>query len=148
MQRNVRVRLLASDEASIPGPLLRSMRGAESATRDCTGMSLNLCVSYGARGEIVGACRELAADAKRGALDPAEVDEQRFERALLTGRAGLPDPDLLIRTSGEQRISNFLLWQLAYTELAFVPCTWPEMSREMLCNAFRAFAERGRRFGK
>ena len=104
-------------------------------------------LSYGGRGEIVNACRALAADAARGALRAEAIDEGAVAARLLDGGA-CPDPQLLLRTSGEQRLSNFLLWQLAYTELHFVPQTWPEMTRQDLVDAIREYGRRGRRFGK
>ena len=107
--------------------------------------TLNIALNYGSRVEILRAVRSLALDAKNGALDPAAIDEAMFANRLYT--AGQPDPDLMIRTSGEQRISNYLLWQLAYSELMFSPVAWPDFSAEEFAACLREFAHRERRFG-
>jgi undecaprenyl diphosphate synthase len=109
-------------------------------------LRLNLFISYGARAEIVRAARDLSRDAVAGRVDPAAIDEQAFAERLFT--AGCPDPDLLIRTSGEQRISNFLLWQIAYAELHISPVLWPDFSRQDLFKAILDFQSRDRRFGR
>ena len=109
-------------------------------------MRLNLMISYGAREEIVRATRFLADRVARGEIDPSAIDEDTFRGELFTGDQ--PDPDLLIRTSGEFRLSNFLLWQLAYTELHVTPVLWPDFSREELFTAVRDFQRRERRFGR
>ena len=108
-------------------------------------MLLTLALSYGGRQEIVSAAKRLALDAAAGHLDPEAIDEQLFSGRLFT--AGIPDPDFLIRTSGEMRISNFLLWQLAYAELYFTEVNWPDFDRNELARAFRCFQSRERRFG-
>ena len=144
--RNVRMRILASDEGRVPPAMLADMRRMERDTRGCDGFTLNLCISYGGRGEIVNACRQIAADVGRGALREEDIDEGAVGARLLSG--ALPDPDLLLRTSGEHRLSNFLLWQLAYTELLFVPQTWPEMTRQDLVDTIDEYQRRTRRFGK
>src|SRR5262245_21513221 len=110
-----------------------------------TGMILNLAVSYGGRREIADAARRAAADVAAGRLAATDLDEARFARYLY--RPELPEPDFLIRTSGEKRISNFLLWQLAYTELYFTDVLWPDFSEEDLLLALREFQSRERRFG-
>lgn len=115
-----------------------STRGGES-------LSLNLMISYGGRMEIARAARLLAEDVAAGRLDPADIDEAAVAGRLFT--AGFPDPDLLIRTSGEERISNFMLWQLAYTELYITPTLWPDFTREDLYQAILAYQQRERRFG-
>ena len=109
-------------------------------------MRLNLMISYGAREEIVRATRLLAERAAKGELDPSAIDDDAFRAELFTGDQ--PDPDLLIRTSGEFRLSNFLLWQLAYTELHVTPVLWPDFSRKELFSAVRDFQRRERRFGR
>lgn len=109
-------------------------------------MRLNLMISYGSREEIVRATRILAERVARGELDPSSIDEGAFREELFTGDQ--PDPDLLIRTSGEFRLSNFLLWQLAYTELHVTPVLWPDFTREELFVAVRDFQRRDRRFGR
>ena len=111
-----------------------------------TKLRFNLFVSYGARAEIVRAVRQLASDAAAGRLDPATIDDAVFESRLFT--AGCPDPDLLIRTSGEQRLSNFLLWQLAYTELYISPLLWPNFGVAEFYGALLDYQQRDRRFGR
>jgi undecaprenyl diphosphate synthase len=119
---------------------------ARDATADNHGMRLVLALSYGARAELVQAIRQLARQAAAGTLDPESIDESTVTEHLYT--AGLPDPDLLIRTSGDQRISNFLLWQIAYSELYITKVPWPEFRRPHLEEAFDVFARRQRRFGR
>ncbi|MDP2955344.1 MAG: isoprenyl transferase [Longimicrobiales bacterium] len=115
-------------------------------TRGGTALRLNLMISYGGREEIVRSVRELARRVAEGELTPDQIDEPLFESTLFT--AGLPDPDLLIRTSGEYRISNFLLWQLAYTEMHISPVLWPDFGRRHLFEAVLDFQRRERRFGR
>ncbi len=116
------------------------------ATVGGSALRLNLMISYGGREEIVGAAQRLAARVSLGELTPEQIDERCLEDALLT--RGIPDPDLLIRTSGESRISNFMLWQLAYTEIHITPVLWPDFTREDLFAAVLDFQRRERRFGR
>ena len=109
-------------------------------------MTVLLAVSYGAREEIAAAARKLARQVRDGTLAPEDIDEERFTSALAT--AGIPDPDLLIRTSGEMRLSNFLLWQLAYTELVVTETLWPDFREKELLAAIEEYQRRQRRFGK
>jgi len=109
-------------------------------------LALNICISYGSRAEITRAARLLAEDARAGRLDPADIDEDAVAARLYT--AAFPDPDLLIRTSGEFRLSNFLLWQLAYAELHVTPVLWPDFRREHIFEAILDYQRRDRRFGK
>lgn len=109
------------------------------------GMRLCLAVNYGSRGEIVEAARRLAREAAAGRIDPESIDERAFEERLDT--AGMPDPDLLIRTAGEMRVSNFLLWQISYAELWVTPVAWPDFAESHLDEALAAYARRDRRFG-
>jgi undecaprenyl diphosphate synthase len=115
-------------------------------TRGGTKMRLNLAISYGARDEIVAAARRLAERVHQGTLVPGEIDEDLFASQLST--AGCPDPDLLIRTSGEMRISNFMLWQLAYTEMYVTPVLWPDFGREQFFEALLDYQRRERRYGR
>jgi undecaprenyl diphosphate synthase len=126
--------------------LARRMQSAERLTKENSGLRLIVAMAYGGRWDMVQACRSLAADAAAGKLAAADIDEALVEQRLAL--AGIPDPDLLIRTGGEQRISNFLLWNLAYTELYFSDVLWPEFSPGHLDAAFEYFAQRERRFGK
>jgi undecaprenyl diphosphate synthase len=115
-------------------------------TRGGTRLRLNLMISYGGREEIIRGVRVLAERVQRGELDPEAIDDSVLEATLCT--AGLPDPDLLIRTSGEQRISNFMLWQMAYTELFISPVLWPDFTRANLFEAVLDYQRRERRFGR
>jgi undecaprenyl diphosphate synthase len=109
------------------------------------GMRLCLAINYGGRGEIVAAAQKLAEEARSGTLDPAAIDEELFAARLDT--AGMPEPDLLVRTAGEMRISNFLLWQVSYAELWVTDALWPDFTEAHLDEAIQAFASRERRFG-
>jgi undecaprenyl diphosphate synthase len=122
------------------------MSEAERLTASNDNMTVNVAVNYGGRWDIVQAARQLAAAAAAGELEPAAIDFTRFADSLST--AGQPDPDLLIRTGGEMRISNFLLWQSAYTELYFTPVLWPDFDATELDRAVAAFQARERRFGR
>jgi undecaprenyl diphosphate synthase len=133
------------DRAGLPDDIVRDISDAEQMTRANSRIDVNICINYGARAEILQATRSLARQVAAGELSPDRIDEDRFERELLT--AGVPDPDLLIRTSGEQRISNFLLWQCAYAELVFVDTLWPDFSKEHLEQAIVEFRRRERRYG-
>ncbi|CAM9398581.1 unnamed protein product [Phaeothamnion confervicola] len=144
-ERNARIHVLASDEQQLPDRVRDAIRLAEEGTRHCTGFVLNVCLSYGARQEIVQACRRVASAAVSGAIGVADIDEAVFARQLLT--AGIPDPDVLIRTSGECRISNFLLYQLAYTEMFFVPKLWPEFTKKDFLDIVGDYHRRERRYG-
>lgn len=117
----------------------------EEATRENGGLNFQIAINYGSRDEIVRAVRRLAADCAEGKTDVGEIDEQIFVRYLDT--AGIPDPDLLIRTSGELRLSNFLLWQLAYTEFYFTEVPWPAFTKEELWKAIEKYNSRERRYG-
>jgi undecaprenyl diphosphate synthase len=134
------------DRALLGSELARRMGGAELLTAGNLGLRLIVAMAYGGRWDIVEACRSLAADAAAGKLAAADIDETAVAQRLAL--AGVPDPDLLIRTGGERRISNFLLWNLAYTELYFSDELWPEFSPAHLDAAFEHFAQRERRFGK
>jgi undecaprenyl diphosphate synthase len=134
------------EHSRITGAPRRAMDAIEAATAGGRKLRLNLMISYGGRAEIIQAARRLAERARSGEIDPADIDESMFSNELYT--AGLPDPDLLIRTSGELRISNFLLWQLAYTELFITQLLWPEFDRHQLFEAILDYQKRDRRFGR
>jgi len=140
LDRNgIRVRVIG-ERTGLAEDIVELIAHAERRTAGNRRMDLVVALNYGGRREILLAVRRLAARAARGELCPETIEERDVAAALFT--ADIPDPDLLIRTSGEQRISNFLLWQLAYTELVFVPVTWPEFEE---CHLFEAIAEFGRR---
>jgi undecaprenyl diphosphate synthase len=143
-ESNVRLTVIG-DLSQFPFDIVEPLRRAEELTARNTGLSLSIALGYGGRADIVAAARRLAALAKDGDIDPAEVDENAFLHALPT--AALPDVDLLIRTSGEQRVSNFLLWQLAYAEMLFTDRYWPDFSAADLKDALATFHQRHRRYG-
>jgi len=129
----------------LPEPLRQVLTNAIQVTRGNTRLNLQIAFNYGSRREIVDAVRHLAGEVKAGRLAPSEIDEKTVAGALYT--AGLPDPDLLIRTSGEMRISNFLLWQVCYAEIYVTKKCWPEFSRRHFQRAVREYQKRRRRFG-
>jgi len=141
---NVRL-LTIGNTASLPQGVQEQLRTALETTANNTGLKLVLALSYGARWEILHAVKKLVSDVQSARLDKNDID-QAFEKYLDT--AGIPDPELLIRTSGEFRISNFLLWQIAYTELYFTETLWPDFRRENLYEAILSYQCRERRFGK
>ena len=145
VKRGIRLRTIGRLEL-LPKSALDRIRATERDTQQCTRLNLTVGLSYGGRSEIVEAARQIAQDALAGRLRPDQLDEAAFHRYLST--SDLPDPDLLIRTSGESRISNFLLWQLAYTELYFTPTLWPDFRRRELLLALLEFQRRERRFGR
>jgi undecaprenyl diphosphate synthase len=144
VRAGVRMRFIG-DRQRLPDDIIALVEQAEWRTRSAQGLTLTVALDYGGRREIVEAAQRLARDAATGRLHPDAIDERLFADQLATN--GAPDPDLLIRTSGEQRISNFLLWQLAYTELVFVPVMWPEFSKDHLEEAINEFHRRERRYG-
>ncbi len=143
-QHGVQVRFIG-DLSTFSSAMHKRMRAATLRTADNTRLVLNVCVSYGGRWDIAQAARRIAEAAVRGELDPATIGEDTLAPHLCL--AGLPPPDLLIRTGGEQRISNFLLWQLAYTELYFTDTLWPDMDDAALDRALEDYQRRERRFG-
>jgi len=144
MKHGIRFRTIGRIER-LPGSVIRQIAEAEAATRGNDKMVLTIALSYGGRTEIVDAVRKMLSDFQRGVLTLDQVDEVRLGHYLST--AGLPDPDLMIRTSGEARISNFLLWQMAYTELYFTKTLWPDFRRPDFLQALQDFQSRKRRFG-
>lgn len=144
LRKNIRVRVIGRREG-MPADVLAALDNLRDATGACTGLTLCLAINYGSRDEIVDAVRAIAAKAARGEIDPGAVDEAVVSGHLNT--AGLPDPDLLIRTGGEMRVSNYLLWQLSYAELLVTDEHWPDFTEASLHDAVRAYARRKRRFG-
>jgi undecaprenyl diphosphate synthase len=142
--QNVRVKVIG-ERTGISEDMLLLLDDAQTVTANNTGLTLIVAFNYGARQEIVAAAKLLARQAADGLIDPNTIDAAVFERALMTDE--VPHPDLLIRTSGEQRLSNFLLWQLAYTEFVFLPVLWPDFDKSSLEEALAAFNTRNRRFG-
>lgn len=140
----VRIRFLGHPHG-LPSKLTALIKEVEAQTAGNQRLTLNLAINYGGRNELIQAVRRVVKDAQEQGLDPEAITEERFANYLYT--AGLPDPDLLIRTSGEQRISNFLLWQTAYTELYFTSILWPDFGPAELCAALMAYKKRSRRFG-
>jgi undecaprenyl diphosphate synthase len=146
LHRNrVRLRFLG-DRKLLGVALAQRMRDAEALTLGNTGLVLFVALAYGGRWDLTPACRSLAADVAAGILKAADIGEAQIAERLAL--AGIPDPDLLIRTGGEQRVSNFLLWNLAYTEMYFSDVLWPEFGPAELDAAFDFYAQRERRFGK
>ena len=144
-EKGVRVRMLGDLDRLTP-PAAAAVDRVMSQTAHNDKLTLNLFISYGSRAEILRAAQSIAADVAAGRLATADVTEEEFEKRLFT--AGCPDPDLLIRTSGEQRISNFMLWQVAYTELFISPVLWPDFGRHQLYEAVVDYQARERRFGR
>lgn len=143
-KNGARLRVIGSREG-LAADIVRDIADAEKLTATNARIDVNICINYGSRDEIIYAARNLARRVAVGELTVDEIDHNSFERELLT--AGVPDPDLLIRTSGEQRISNFLLWQCAYAELVFVDTLWPDFGKEHLEQAIAEFRRRERRYG-
>jgi undecaprenyl diphosphate synthase len=137
--------LIIGERAKVDPDLMALIDEAVELTRNNTAITLIIAFNYGARAEIAKAARALAEDVAGGKIQPADITVDTLEAALDT--AGIPDPDLLVRTSGEQRISNFLLWQCAYTEFVFLDAFWPDFGRELLEEAIARFRARDRRFG-
>ncbi len=142
---NIRLRAIGDIE-NMPPHTREALQWAINETAKNSGMNLVLALNYSARWELVEAARKLARQAASGLLDPQSINDEVFANALST--TGMPDPELLIRTSGEKRISNFLLWQIAYGELCFLPIMWPEFRKEHLYQAIIDYQHRERRFGK
>ena len=143
-RNNVRLAFIGERDKLQPG-LVEKIAAAEKRTQDNSGLRLMVAVAYGGRWDIVNAARKLAGAVAAGELSASDIDESRFAAALELG--GVPDPDLLIRTGGEKRISNFLLWNLAYAELYFSDSLWPDFDKSEFAAALRYFAGRQRRYG-
>jgi undecaprenyl diphosphate synthase len=144
IQNNIRLSAIGRLE-DLPPDVQATLQETMRITKDCNGMILNLALSYGGRSEIIHAVEGIVSDFQKGKITPQEISPERFSHYLWTW--GIPDPDLLIRTSGEFRISNFLLWQIAYTELYVTETLWPDFDRKELLKAIADYQSRERRFG-
>ncbi len=144
MENNILLNAIGDIER-LPGNVLKVLREVMEETRQNQAMILNLALSYGGRNEIVRASKKIATQIKAGRLQPEEITEELFSDYLYT--QGMPEPDLLIRTSGEMRISNFLLWQIAYSEIFVTQTLWPDFRREELIRILHDYQKRERRFG-
>ncbi|NJR50579.1 MAG: isoprenyl transferase [Leptolyngbyaceae cyanobacterium CSU_1_3] len=145
MQENVRIKFVGNLDA-LPSTLQNEIERSMLETQNNQGIRFTVATNYGGRQEILKACRAIAAQVQQGLVKPDEIDESLFERHLYT--AGTCDPDLLIRTSGEMRISNFLLWQMAYSELYVTNTLWPDFDRHEFHQALMSYQQRDRRFGR
>ena len=147
-ENNVKVHILG-DYTKIPKSAEDSINKALAVTAGNDGLQFNIALNYGSRAEITRAMARIAKEVETGELKPFEVTEERISRYLYTGEenGNIPDPDLIIRTSGEMRLSNFLLWQAAYSEFAFTDCLWPDFTSEEFEQIIEEFTHRGRRFG-
>ncbi|MBO5550698.1 MAG: isoprenyl transferase [Lachnospiraceae bacterium] len=144
-KNNMRVRFIG-DLSKFTPKLRESMKELEEFTSTLTGLSLQICVNYGSRDEIRRAVTAIAEEVRDGELNPEDISEETISRHLDT--RDIPDPDLMIRTSGEQRLSNYLMWQMAYTEFYFTDVAWPDFDRAELIKACEAYAGRNRRYGR
>lgn len=144
LKNNVRLRLIG-DLSRVPDEALERLRHAEEATSHSTGLELLMCISYSSRWEITEAARRLCRKVAAGELTPDDIDQDAFEACMAT--AGVPDPDLLIRTGGDFRVSNYLLWQIAYSELKFTPTLWPDFDKAEYGRILLEYGHRERRFG-
>ena len=143
-KNNMRV-LVIGDKSKLDEDIRQSIEEVEEATKNNTGLHFQVAINYGSRDEMVRAMRKMAQKIEDGEMKPDDITDKTFETFLDT--AGIPDPDLMIRTSGEQRLSNYLLWQLAYSEFYFTPVPWPDFNEEELDKAILAYNKRDRRFG-
>lgn len=145
IRNNVRIHLIGDIER-VPEEARMKLLGSRDKTAHCTGLNLGICISYSSRWELTCAARLLARDAAEGKITPESISEEDISSRLTT--YPFPDPDLLIRTGGEKRISNFLLWQIAYSELYFTDLLWPDFGKEEYAEALLQYQQRERRFGK
>lgn len=145
MKNNVRY-MVIGERSKLSPDLIESINKLEELTKDNTGITFIIAINYGSRDEITRAVKKLSMGVKGGNLDPEDITEETIGSFLDT--KGIPDPDLLIRTSGEERLSNFLMWQLAYTEFYFTDVAWPDFNKDELILAIRKFSGRSRRYGK
>jgi len=145
LRNDIRLNCLGLPQG-LPQDVRQILQQSIEQTKNCTGMTLNLALNYGGRTELMHAIKEIAEQCRDGQLDPASLTEATLEEHLFT--AGQPDPDLLIRTGGENRLSNFLLWQASYAELYFTEIKWPDFRQDQFMAALQAYGQRQRRFGK
>jgi len=145
LENNIRMKVIG-DHGRFPEKLQEAITKAELLTKDCDAMHLNIAANYGGRWDITQAAKTLISEVQTGQLAIDDIDENVFHQHTIVSE--LPDPDLFIRTGGEHRISNFLIWQLAYTELYFTDVLWPDFNKQELMAAFQSFSTRQRRFGK
>jgi undecaprenyl diphosphate synthase len=143
-KNNVRVRVIGSRE-NIPKSIINLIDSAEALTINNNGLYLQIAFNYSGRDEILNAVKNIGKSISRGVIDPIKINQEIFESYLFT--SGVPDPDLIIRSGSERRISNFLLWQLSYAEVYFEECLWPDFDKGKLDNAINDFMERSRRYG-
>ena len=159
-QKNMKIRFIG-ERSRLDKAMIEKIENLEESTKDNTGLNFTVALNYGSRDEMVRAMRKMAAEIKEGKLEPEDITEEKYNTYLDTAEditesvfasyldtADIPDPDLLIRTSGEQRLSNYLLWQLAYTEFYFTDVMWPDFNKEELAKAVEWYANRDRRYGK
>lgn len=143
---NVKVHILG-DYSKLPSDAVSRLEKSLKVTQKNTGMQFNIALNYGSRYEIVEAVRRISKEVRSGTIDPEDIDETMISQQLSTGMAGIPDPELLIRTSGETRVSNFLLWQIAYSEMVYTKTLWPDFTPEVFEDAICEYQMRDRRFG-
>jgi undecaprenyl diphosphate synthase len=147
LERGIRIHVLETESERIPLDVRKGIDRMVSQTKHCDRFTMNICLSYGSRGEIVNACKSISKDVMNGVISVDQIGEMHMQQKMLTYHCC--DPDVIIRTSGEERLSNFLLWQSAYSELFFLKKQWPELQKEDLIEVIRGFAKgRERRYGK
>ncbi|MCU0713794.1 MAG: isoprenyl transferase [Pirellula sp.] len=144
LEKNIRLTVIGRRQG-LPDDILDEMDSVIDRSKNCTGLHLCLAINYGSRQEITDGVRSIAEKVQRGEITPSEIDEQTIANSLYT--SGVPDPDLLIRTSGEMRISNYLLWQISYSELYITKRAWPEFNKADMVQAIEEYSRRHRRFG-
>lgn len=144
LKENIKVNIIGSRQ-NLSKILIEKIDKCEHITKECTGLNINIALNYGSREEITNAVRSIAKDVKAGRIDALDINEQSITEALYTSH--MPDPDLVIRTSGQQRLSNFLLWQLAYAEILFIHKNWPDFSEKDLDMAIEEYSKRNRKYG-
>ncbi len=144
MRNNVRC-MVIGDRTRLSPDIIESINNLENATKDNTGITFIVAINYGGRDDLTRAVKKITADVQAGKIGPDDITEQMISDTLDT--RGIPDPDLLIRTSGEQRLSNFLMWQLAYSEFYFADVHWPDFNKDELIKAFEKYSSRERRYG-